>query len=242
MSYIGNNPRLKSIVSTGNTLANLTLEPRVAGRLVYATDEQKFYVDDGTALSEVGSGGFNAVDTKAVLDALPREQGKIYYATDEDKVYTDDGTTLNELGGGSGIPLLSKGGLLSSDGSNNGELTVGTDGQILYADSAETAGLRWGSLDPVNAVIAALDIDWSSADVFHKDISANETYTFSNVQDGKTIIVIINNTSGGTVTASFPTALVDSNFSGDIATGKESVFTFVSSNSKVYATSVIDMA
>lgn len=45
--------------------------------------------------------------------------------------------------GGSGIPLLSKGSLLTSDGANNGELTVGTDGQILIADSTQAAGLRW---------------------------------------------------------------------------------------------------
>lgn len=56
MAYIGRNPRLKSIVSEGDTLANLTAEPRVAGRLVWATDELKFYYDDGTALTVVGSG------------------------------------------------------------------------------------------------------------------------------------------------------------------------------------------
>ena len=104
MAYIGKNPRLKSIVSQGDTLANLTAEPRVAGRLVYATDEKKFYFDNGTALVEVGSGA------------------------------------------GGGVPLLSKGGIITSDGSNNGELTVGTDGQILSADSAEVSGLKW--IDP----------------------------------------------------------------------------------------------
>lgn len=97
-------------------------------------------------------------------------------------------------------------------------------------------------LSPINEPILGLNIDWASADVFYKDISANETYTFSNVTNGKTIVVAINNTSGGTITVSFPTALVDSNFSGDISAGSESVFTFVSSNSKVYATSVIDMS
>jgi hypothetical protein len=102
MAYIGKNPRLKSIVSQGDTLANLTAESRVAGRLVWATDELKFYFDDGTALTEVGSGS-----------------------------------------GGGGVPLLGKGSLLTSDGLVNGDLAVGTDGQILSADSAETAGLKW---------------------------------------------------------------------------------------------------
>lgn len=97
-------------------------------------------------------------------------------------------------------------------------------------------------VNSINAAIPALDIDWSTADVFYKDISTNETYTFSNVQDGKTIIVILNNTAVGTVTASFPTALVDSNFSGDIDAANESVFTFVASNSKVYATAVSNLS
>lgn len=55
MSYIGNNPSLKSIVSTGDTLANLTAEARRAGRLVYATDTQLYYYDDGTSLTVIGS-------------------------------------------------------------------------------------------------------------------------------------------------------------------------------------------
>jgi len=104
MAYIGKNPRLKSIVSQGDTLANLTAEPRVAGRLVYATDEGKFYFDDGVALTAVGSGA------------------------------------------GGGIPLLAKGSLLTSDGSNNGELSVGTDGQALKANSSATSGINWESI------------------------------------------------------------------------------------------------
>jgi len=55
MAYIGNNPKLKSIVSTGDTLANLTAEPRREGRLVYATDTKVFYRDDGTSLLPVNT-------------------------------------------------------------------------------------------------------------------------------------------------------------------------------------------
>jgi hypothetical protein len=112
MAYIGRNPRLKSIVSEGDTLANLTAEPRVAGRLVWATDELKFYYDDGTTLNVVGSGE----------------------------------------GGGGGVPLLSKGGLITSDGTNNGELAVGSDGQVLAADSNEDSGLLWKTINEVPIV------------------------------------------------------------------------------------------
>lgn len=53
MAYIGKNPKVKSIVSEGDTFANLNAEPRKAGRLVYATDQQKYYFDNGTTLSPV---------------------------------------------------------------------------------------------------------------------------------------------------------------------------------------------
>ena len=55
MAYIGKDPRLKSIVSEGDTLANLTAEPRTAGRHVYATDTKKFYLDDGVNLLPLAS-------------------------------------------------------------------------------------------------------------------------------------------------------------------------------------------
>ena len=53
------------------------------------------------------------------------------------------GKVSPEIAIAEGLPSLSKGSLITSDGSNNGELVVGTDGQILAADSTETSGLKW---------------------------------------------------------------------------------------------------
>ena len=128
-----------------DTKTNLDALTRVEGKFYYATDEQTGYIDDGTQLIEIGKGGFNEIDTKTNLDALVREQGKIYYATDEDQVYTDDGTQLVLLGG-SGLPTLAKGSLITSDGANNGELSVGTDNQFLSAQSSESSGLQWQAI------------------------------------------------------------------------------------------------
>jgi hypothetical protein len=44
------------------------------------------------------------------------------------------------------VPLSAKGDLLTYDGSAVAVLPVGTDGQVLVADSAETAGVKWDSL------------------------------------------------------------------------------------------------
>ena len=42
-----------------------------------------------------------------------------------------------------GVPILTKGGIITSDGITNGELTVGSDGQILFADSGAAEGMAW---------------------------------------------------------------------------------------------------
>lgn len=65
MAYIGNNPHLKSIVSNGDSLANLTAEPRKAGRLVYATaPDDKFYWDNGTTLVPIAAESLVPLTTK----------------------------------------------------------------------------------------------------------------------------------------------------------------------------------
>jgi hypothetical protein len=57
--------------------------------------------------------------------------------------YNDVANTLTIASLVNPVPVLSKGGLLTSDGTQNGELTVGTTGQILSADSSEPSGLKW---------------------------------------------------------------------------------------------------
>lgn len=53
-------------------------------------------------------------------------------------------------------------------------------------------------------VISASDIDWRPGNVYTKTLSANTTLTFSNVPDGKTIVVEITNTAGN-FTLTWPT-------------------------------------
>jgi hypothetical protein len=49
-------------------------------------------------------------------------------------------------------PSTSKGDLISHTGSDNVRVPVGTDGQILIADSTETSGVKWGSVTGVGTV------------------------------------------------------------------------------------------
>lgn len=56
---------------------------------------------------------------------------------------TDYDTVWASVGGAS--PLTTKGDLFTRDASAEARLPVGTDGQVLIADSAEATGLRWGA-------------------------------------------------------------------------------------------------
>lgn len=90
---------------------------------------------------------------------------------------------------------------------------------------------------PATQTIGALDIDWSLANVFQKAISTNETYTFSNDVDGKTIVVMIHNNSGADVDVDFPTAY----WSGGteittVPAGTRNVYTFIKIGTDVFAT------
>lgn len=52
--------------------------------------------------------------------------------------------------------------------------------------------------------IASTGIDWSTGNVFKKTLSANTTFTFSNLKDGQTIVVELTNTASN-YTVTFPT-------------------------------------
>jgi len=83
----------------------------------------------------------------------------------------------------------------------------------------------------IDAAVAALDIDWDIADILHKDISANETYTFSNVANGKRIRIVLKNTAITNVTITFPMGIVyEEGFSAVIKASTTKVFTFIRSN------------
>lgn len=50
-------------------------------------------------------------------------------------------------------PLTAKGDILTRDTNNNIRLPIGTDGQALVADSAQTTGLKWSFISPTGSVI-----------------------------------------------------------------------------------------
>lgn len=82
---------------------------------------------------------------------------------------------------------------------------VGVKYYIRYA--AKGAVEAENKVNPT-VVIPAIEtnIDWQSGEVFAEILSADKTYTFSNQQDGKTIVVVINNIDTVDHTINFPSA------------------------------------
>lgn len=119
--------------------------------------------------------------------------------------------------------------------------TVSTKGIVkLAGDLGGTADLP-KIIKPTNTV-SALDVDWSLGYIHYKEISANSTFTFSNLEDGKTISLIIKNTGASTYNINFPATIKTTSLDLTIQAGKQNIYTFISTSTSVYATAVTQMA
>ena len=97
-----------------------------------ASEEKGLVTRSGTTLTVV-SGGRGADGTVAATHADGAEIYPVFTATDADEA--------NELA----ATWTTKGDIVSHDASSFARLGVGSDGQVLTADSAETTGLKWAT-------------------------------------------------------------------------------------------------
>lgn len=107
---------------------------------------------------------------------------------------------------------------------------------------ATTAYVDAAILIGKDVAISALDIDWGLGFSYYKTITTASTFTFSNLQNGKTITVIITNSSGADVVITLPTLIKTLDFNTTVKAGKANVYTFIRSNGNVYASYIPDMA
>lgn len=96
---------------------------------------------------------------------------------------------------------------------------------------------------PAPSSITASDIDWSLSYTHYKTLGANTTFTFSNEEEGKTIIVAVTNTVGN-FTASWPVGVKWRFGSEPVLTlgASTDVFTFVMINGVIYGSAVQDFS
>lgn len=87
----------------------------------------------------------------------------------------------------------------------------------------------------------SLDIDWNSATTYHLEINSDTTFTFSNLVAGKTIYVVLENTSALAVNAFFPTTKAQDILDQIVFANSSSVYMFIYSNGNIYATVVYNM-
>jgi hypothetical protein len=149
-------------------------------------------------------------------------------------------TTSTELGYVSGVTSAIQ---TQINGKVPAPLTSGSAGQFLQTDGVgNTTWADAGSAAPIDAAISSTDIDWTTGDTFYKLISSDTTFTFSNTQNGKTIAVILKNTGASDIVLTFPSGILKSGVLNLIvASGKENVYTFIKSNSKIYVSAITDM-
>ena len=123
-----------------------------------------------------------------------------------------------------------------------GTPTANTDAATkAYVDTAVAAG-GGGSSTPVDTAISALDVNWSSGDTFYKLISTSSTFTFSNTINGKTVSVILKNTSSSSITVTFPVGILTTGtLNTTIQASKENIYTFIKSNDKLYVNVCADL-
>lgn len=85
------------------------------------------------------------------------------------------------------------------------------------------------------------NISWADSTVYYDEISDNQTYTFSNLQNGATVILVVKNVWGATVTIQLPTVIVGTSMTYDVLPNASNVYTFVIVNDKIYATVIPGM-
>lgn len=174
-------------------------------------------------IAATGSGGtVTSVDVSGGTTGLTTSGGPI----------TGSGTitlagTLNAANGGTGQSSYTKGDLLAASGASAlAKVGVGTNGQVLTADSTQTAGVKWAT--PTTGTVTSVDVSGGSTGLSFSGgpITGSGTITMAGTLDvdnggtGATSLtgyVKGNGTSAFTASASVPGSDVSGNISGNAA-------------------------
>lgn len=176
---LGTASATNKLVLSKNTRAGLDAIAREAGSLYYATDEERYYGDNGEDLINIGSGGLSKVTlfdpvstvlptgTSATLDGVAVQDGDLVafanLTVDDDKVYEASGV---------GVALAWEAVKLFENGSEDptsGDLIVMQKGDAFGNQIAQFDGTEW----KVNDIIRQFD----GANFY--EISSLKTYTIS---------------------------------------------------------------
>lgn len=121
---------------------------------------------------------FAGVNVGHATDTTITRTGAGTIAVEGNEIYRAGGTDVPVVDGGTGAstatagfdnlsPTTTKGDVIANDGTNNVRLAVGANNKVLVADSAESAGVKWGNVS-VSALADGTDgelITWDASGV-----------------------------------------------------------------------------
>jgi hypothetical protein len=140
---------------------------------------------------------------------------------------------LNASGGGGGSS-----GTSGTSGGGGSSLNTGSVYPITssWANRAVTASYALSVYSI--ATLAGTAIDWNNSTV-EKNITTSETYTFTNVATGSTVVVILNNTGASNVLPTFPTSVkwANSLYPTNILPNATSIYSFFRTKRNIVASS-----
>lgn len=135
-------------LAAGSSKLSVTNPEGVAGNPTIDVVEANLTLDNIGGTLGIAKGGTGQTSASAALNALlPTQTGN------NGKVLQTDGSSASWQSAGSTSPLTTKGDLYGFS-TVNARLPVGTNGQVLTADSSQTLGVKWdsapaGGLTPV---------------------------------------------------------------------------------------------
>ena len=135
-------------------------------------------------------------------------------------------TNPQNIGTGTGV-------FATKSGADINFKTLKSEKQIQLTSDADSITIK--NVTESSNSVSALNIDWSAGFVFYKTVAVNSSFTFSNVEDGKVISLIINNNGASTITITLPSPIHAVSKTLTILAGKSTVCTFVSADSKIYS-------
>lgn len=167
-----------------------------------------------TVNANVGTFNNVTVNAKGLVTgafATPSGSGTVTNVTAVDPIFVTSGSTTPNI-------TLAASGVVAGT-YPNATVTVDAFGRI----TGSSIGFPEGQV-----LIAATDIDWSLGNLFYQTLSANTTFTMSNLRPGQTLSVRLTNTAGN-FTVTWPAFVVWSGGTPPVQTigVKSDVYTFV---------------
>jgi hypothetical protein len=125
-----------------------------------------------------------------------------------------------------------------------GSMWLNTNTNVMYRASSVSTGVAvWEQLNyPRSKALSALDIDWNAGEMFYKTISADSTFTFSNVTEGRSVTLVITNSSGSTVSLAFPSGVYKTAGALPISAGQSALYSLMRINGITYLAALAGLA